>query len=797
MTAAFESLVVLPFALSASAVIAAGTLILWREHPSRVGWLHFFLSSAIGGWQLAAIPELLAGTAQAGEGWARLSASFAVLIPALQFHFAFAITSQPRRYRWALVAAWAVACLFGVCLAFGLPFRELVQYRWGMYPLWAPAGWAFMAYTVIVIGACLLMYWRQYRGNPEGSFASRRGMLLLIALSAGGFGAWDFLPALGVDVFPAGGLAVAAGNLVNAYTTWRYRLVEITPAYAADLVMDSMSEGVLLIDRDGVVRLINPAACEILGLPREELLSGLPPATLSGPVLGWHRLASFPEHDSTYSEREYVAPGGSRRALDVRVTLLRQGRRAPHTAIIALRDVTAAVQAQQQIHRLAYYDSLTLLPNRMLLKERFGEAIARARRAGSMAAVLFMDLDHFKQVNDTLGHDAGDLLLKGVADRVSACVRETDWLVRAAEPAGTNTLARVGGDEFVLLLSPVERPEHAARVANRILEALRRPFQLMHGAQAVTGASIGLAIYPADGEDADTLMKRANLAMYEAKENGRNSLRFFDEAMNAAMMASTDLEKRMQRGLAHNEFALYYQALVQPRTGHVDGVEAQIWVRHPERGMLPAADFISSVEDPALLAPLSEWAIRAVCDQLAGWRARGLPALSVALALPPVAAEKRDVAKMVQEALAQSSIDGASLILSLRAPTGWRESARTRNAIDALRGLGVRLVADDFGGVQAPLTSLVRSPFSLVRLPAAFLASLGRGPDGGPGMRAMIQLAHTLELGVLVTGVEDAAQAAKLREAGCDLMQGPAFGIPVPADEVAALFASSAQRAAG
>ena len=796
MTDPFGSLVVLPFALAATLVFAAGSLILWREHPSRVGWLHFFLSGSIGAWQLATIPELLVTTPEAGEVWARVTTLFALFIPPLQFHFAFVITSQPRHFRWALAAVWTAACVLAVCLAFGLIYRDVGQYRWGMYPLYAPAGWAFIAYTALAIGASMRMYWRQYRANPAGSLAARRGLMLLVALSVGALGAWDFLPTLGVDVFPLGGLAVAAGNLLNASTTWRYRLIEVTPASAADLVMESMSDGVLMIDRDGVVRLVNPAASEILGLPREELLNRLPPMTLCGPVMGWERLPHFPDRDGIYPECEYLAPDGSRRALDVHVTLMREKRRPPQIAVIALRDVTTAVAARQQIHQLAYYDSLTHLPNRALLKERFAEAIARARRAGTMAAVLFMDLDRFKQVNDSLGHDAGDLLLKGVAERVSACVRQTDWLVRNAGYDGSNTLARLGGDEFVLLLSPLERPEHAARVGNRILEVLRTPFQLKPDAQVITGASIGLAIYPVDGEDADTLMKRADLAMYQAKESGRNALRFFNDEMNTAMLATTDLEQRMRRGLAHSEFALYYQPLVQPRSGHIDGVDAQIWVRHAQHGMVPAADFISSVEDPALLAPLSEWAIRAACDQLASWRAHGLPALSLALALPPGAADKHDVAKVVQEALAQSNIHGASLILSLRAPLSRRASLRTRNAVEVLRALGVRLVAEDFGGVQAPLTSLVRSPFSLVRLPAGLLASFGRGPDGGPGMGALIQLAHTLELSVLVTGVDDAAQAAKLRDAGCDLMQGAAFGQPMPAHEVVKLLSKSAQRAA-
>ena len=507
----------LPFALAAVTVFAVGIAILLRERFSRVGWLHFFLSFSIGGWQLFTVLEVMSTTAMVAAGWTRVTTLFALFILPLQYHFCCVVTGRLRAHRRAVAGAWVATALLVAGLWAGLFHAGLVHHSWGYYPLYAPLGWTFIAFTVVVVNLCIGMYWRLYRDNRPGGVTSKRGLLLLAALLVGALGAIDFLPTLGVGIFPFGGLAVTVSNLINAYTTWKYRLVEITPAYAADQLMDSMSDGVVLIDRDGVVRLVNPAACEILGIDRAALVNRLPPAGLATEVLGWQHIPFFPSSETSLGEREYVAPDGTRRVLDANVALLREPGLDPGVAVITLRDITSAVQAQEQIERLAYYDSLTHLPNRLLLRERFDEALARARRARALAVTLFMDLDRFKQVNDTLGHDAGDMLLKGVAERISACVRETDWVLRNADETGGSTLARLGGDEFVLLLAPMERPEDAAKVAARILEALSRPFTLKRGAEVISGASIGISVYPHDGDDAETLMKKADLAMYQAK----------------------------------------------------------------------------------------------------------------------------------------------------------------------------------------------------------------------------------------------------------------------------------------
>jgi diguanylate cyclase (GGDEF)-like protein/PAS domain S-box-containing protein len=793
MTGSAPMAFALPFVFAGLTVLAVGTSILLRERFSRVGWLHFLLSSTIGAWQLTTALEFVSADLEAATVWARLTTLFVLPIPALQYHFASVITGQWRRQQRGIAGAYLASTLLLAVHLAGQMQAGMLTYSWGYYPVYAGAGWVFAFFTVAVVVLCLRMYWQQYRGNRPGSFASRRGLLLFSGLSVASIGAIDFLPALGLGIFPLGGLAVMVGNIVNAYTTWRYRLVEITPTYAADQLMDSMSDGVVLIDRDGIVRLVNPAASEILGIDRTLLLNRLPPSQLAQDVLGWQHQPFFPSADAALGEREYVAADGSRRTLDTSVTLMREPGLEPAVAVITLRDITAAVQAQEQIERLAYYDPLTHLPNRVLLKQRLTEGMARARRARGLAAILFLDLDRFKEVNDTLGHDAGDMLLKGVAERISACIRETDVLLRSPELGGGTTLARLGGDEFVLVLSPLERPEDAAKVAARVLESLTRPFSLKHGAAVTTTASIGISVFPSDGEESDVLMKNADVAMYQAKENGRNAYHFHDESMNAAALARTDLENGLRRGLARNEFLLHYQPQIAARSGDIAGLDAQLFWRHPQHGMLPAAEFVAASEDATVVTPMSEWLVRSACLQLRAWNAMGLPSLYMSLTLPPGAAERGDLSRLVREASAQAGVDPGLLMLGFGSIPGTRVSLRTLDAMRALQDMGARLILDDLGNGPASFSSLGQYPLSMVRLEASFLRGLARDADLAAVTRAMIHMVHALNLGVVVTGVESAAHASLLRETGCDLAQGPAFGMPVAAEDVPALLSNVRQ----
>jgi len=296
--------------------------------------------------------------------------------------------------------------------------------------------------------------------------------------------------------------------------------------------------------------------------------------------------------------------------------------------------------------------------------------------------------------------------------------------------------------------------------------------------------------------DMETLMKRADLAMYQAKESGRNTYRFHDETMNASAMARTDLENGLRYGLARNEFLLCYQPQLAPRGGDIAGLDAQLYWRHPQHGLLPAAEFVAASEDASVVVPLSEWLMRSVCMQLRAWHASGLPPLYLSVTLPPGAAERGDLPRIVRESTAQAGVDPALLIISLRAPPGGRATARTIDAMQALQDMGARLLLEDLGSGPAAFANLGQYPLSMVRFESGFFRSLARDGDLAAIARAVVSMVHSLNLGVIITDVENSAQVAFVREVGCDLAQGPAYGPPVAAEDVPALLTSLGQRLA-
>jgi len=770
--------------LSAAVVAVASLAIGLRERFSRVSLIYMLEGIAILGWQIPMAIGWLRGDEAMQIAWITVGTLSALFIAPLNLSFGALITGYWTRWRGVLGAVWGVTALLTVLHLDGKLFVGVNDYAWGVYPAYGVIGATFIGLTVCTIGVNLYLYYRQFRDNRRTSIAARRALLLGTSLVGGTFAACDFLPTFGVDVLPIGGLGLMSGFLVNAYTTWRYRLVEITPAYAAHQLMNSMSDGVLMVDRDGVVRLANLSAAQILGIEHAQLQNRLPPEGLAREVLGWERVPYFPVAEFATSAREYVAPNGERKILDAEVALMNEPGHGPDVALITLRDVTGAMLAQEQIERLAYFDPLTHLPNRRQLHERFQEAIATADRSRALAAVLFLDLDRFKRINDTLGHDVGDLLLKAVAERISACVRENDWVTRSGQ--GESVLARLGGDEFVLLLTPLDKPDGAARVATRIRDALSRPFVLKRGGEVNTGASIGISIYPTDGPDEATLMKKADLAMYRAKEAGRNMFQFHDDDINQSVVARSTIESGLRQGLARNQLLLHYQPLVACASGAVAGVDAQLYWQHPKRGLLPASAFIAGTEDLSVVLPLTQWLVHCACIQIRAWAAMGLPALYLMLTVHPAAAERGDLAALVAEAIGQAGIDGNLLMLGLSREQGVRDPARMRETLSRLHGLGVRIVLDELSAGAERASAQRDFAGGMVRLPHAALE-----PDAGPAEaprvgRALCAFAHALDLGVVVHGVDTAEQMALARAAGCDLAQGAAFGAAVAAEDVPA-----------
>lgn len=777
----------LPAYAAALLAVACGVAVIARERFSKTGWLHFLLASGVAAWQLCVAQLLGASSIAEAEYWGRAMAAMAILVPAIQFHFSYSLVRSRGERFDAVTLVWVMAALLEVTLVATDAFVSRLQtYPWGAFPRYGIAGAVFVVGTAASVVGTGLLYVDVIRRNPVGGIAWWRARLLLASLAFGATGAVDFLPAFGVDLFPFGGTLVALALVLNIYTTIRFRLVEITPALAAQQMMNTMTDGVLLLDRDGMVRLVNPAACDTLGYASAQLLHGLPPRPLAVLLFGEesHAMPRFPDKALTRVERIYYPPTGGERTLLLSVSHVAPEPGEPLAAIVTLHDETEARKAREQIHRLAYYDALTGLPNRLLLKERFQQAIAWAERAGGQAAVLFLDLDRFKQVNDTLGHDAGDRLLQIVTDRISTCVRDSDVVLRGAGRSDVSTLARLGGDEFVLLLAPVERGEDAAKVAMRIHQALAEPVQLGSGDEVVTGASIGIALYPGDGRDADTLMKRADLAMYHAKETGRSNAKFYDEALNVATVQRMGMETSLRRALTGHEFLIQYQPVVGSDDGVPVALDTQLFWRHPEHGLLPEREFAEVAQDAGLALNLGEWVIRTACQQMRSWTSGGMKPLPLMVTASPALIERGMLVDLMREVLQQSGLDPRQLWICVRYLRSRTGSGPMTETLRALGTLGVRVVLDEFDSGQMAVTDLIAQPVRMARLSGTWLDNVSSLGTAAVAARALVGLAKGLEMEVIASGVETPAAAALLRSLGCQYQLGPAHVAAVEAEEV-------------
>jgi diguanylate cyclase (GGDEF)-like protein/PAS domain S-box-containing protein len=440
-------------------------------------------------------------------------------------------------------------------------------------------------------------------------------------------------------------------------------------------------------------------------------------------------------------------------------------------------DITERKRAEDQIKNLAYHDALTGLPNRLLFTDRLSLAVSQAARHSQHLAVLFLDMDRFKVINDSLGHSLGDRLLQAVAERLLACVREAD------------TVARLGGDEFTLLLPGVAHPADVARVAEKILEALKQPFKL-EGRELYCTASMGISLFPEDGADAETLVKNADTAMYRAKEQGRDNYQLYTPAMNASAIERLQLESELRRALSKNELEIHYQPVLDLATGRVYGLEALLRWRHPEKGLLGPSDFISLAEVTGLAVPMSSWILRTACAQARAWHATH-PRLIVAVNLSARQFQQPDLVDTVKSALEDTGLPARSLDLEITETNAMQNAEATVATLRELKALGVRVSIDDFGIGYSSLSYLKRLPIDTLKIDQSFVRDITTDPDDAAIATAVIALAHTLKLRVVAEGVETEEQLAFLTARSCDRMQGYLFSHPLPADECTAFLAKS------
>jgi diguanylate cyclase (GGDEF)-like protein/PAS domain S-box-containing protein len=444
-------------------------------------------------------------------------------------------------------------------------------------------------------------------------------------------------------------------------------------------------------------------------------------------------------------------------------------------AVIVFRDVSAARATALQIAHSAQHDFLTGLPNRMLLNDRIDQAIILARRSKLQVAVLFLDLDGFKHINDSLGHPIGDKLLKSIGLRLVKCVRSTD------------TVSRQGGDEFVVLLSAVNRPNSAAVTAAKILDAIAKPHSIDQHELHVT-ASIGVSAYPDDGLNAETLIKNADTAMYQMKENGRQGFRFFTAAMNARAVERQSIEESLRRALLRDEFTLHYQPLICLKSGAIVGAEALIRWTHPSRGALAPAQFIPIAEDCGLIVPIGRWVLREACRQARAWIASGYPAIRMAV---NVSAMELSEARFLQGVLAivrETGMEPGQLELELTESVLMKRVDSTVAILRTLRDRGVRVAIDDFGTGYSSLSYLRRFPIDTLKVDQSFVRQTGTGGGDAAIVTAVISMARSLKLRVIAEGVETKSELDFLQAHHCDDAQGFYFSKPVPASEFAGLL---------
>jgi len=445
--------------------------------------------------------------------------------------------------------------------------------------------------------------------------------------------------------------------------------------------------------------------------------------------------------------------------------------------LVIVRDITEQRKANATVYRLAFYDTLTGLPNRQSFMSRLSEAVRDAKADDSRFSVLYLDLDNFKRINDSLGHTIGDELLKTVSARIEQCVRADDFVARYGKTKPALHLARLGGDEFTILLRDLSDAVDIDQIADRIIKAVSEPI-IQDDREFVITPSIGIVNYPEDGTNIDTLMANADMAMYHAKESGKNAVRSFSGTMSIRSLEYMDLEHALRRAINGDELDLHYQPKLDLRSGTISGVEALVRWHHPERGSISPAKFVPIAEQAGLILELSQWVLDRVCRQLAAWDGSALAEIPIAMNLSGKQFSHSDVHRVVMRAIREHGIEPWKLELELTESELMRDADGTIATLQRLKDAGVSIDVDDFGTGYSSLSYLKKFPIDALKIDRSFVTELDAADDDQSICGAIIALAHSLGLKVIAEGVETARHRDLLRELGCDEMQGFYFARP-------------------
>ncbi|MBC7951392.1 MAG: EAL domain-containing protein [Rhodospirillaceae bacterium] len=547
----------------------------------------------------------------------------------------------------------------------------------------------------------------------------------------------------------------------------------------AATVFENSGDGLFVTDANSHIVHVNPAFTEITGFQPEEVMGKTPKVLSSGRhepdfyERMWDDLRAIGKWQGEIWDRRKSGEmfAGWQNIAVVRNSL---GEITNYVAVIS--DITSRKQMEERLSYQANHDPLTRLPNRTLFQERLSRAVARAHRNQSLVALLFIDLDRFKQVNDTLGHLAGDLLLQQVSERLTGATRQGD------------TVARLSGDEFTVILEDVQDPRDAAMVAHKILHMLADPFDL-GGPIANISSSIGVALYPADAGDPQSLIKLADAAMYRAKHLGRNCAQFHSEAVNAEAFERLALENALRVALEHDEFLVHYQPIFDFKTGKVVAVEALMRWRHPEVGMVVPAQFMALAEDTGLIVPIGNWVLKTACSQAKAWRDAGHTDLALHVNLSGRQLREPDLIATIAEALEASGLPPAALVLEVPEASVVDKGHDPAAIFSRFAALGLGMAIDEFGSGYSSFAFLRHLPAKVLKMAQGFVRNVANSTDDTEIATAIVAVARGLHMSVVAPGVETAEQLAFLSSFGCDRVQGFLLARPMPADEIDAVLA--------
>ena len=773
--------------------VVLGVRVFRLDRRARLNILFFVLNITLFVWSFSTALYISAQTEVACAAWYRISSVGSYFFIGSALHFFLFFTKQQKLLnRW-----WKYLILYFPSIFF--TFMEVAfdfysdSYVLGQY------GWVVIAQTDSIWFATSLMYIVGYIvacvilsarfGKTAGTIREKNqarvlhytaaislliGLIILVVSTV----LVSDLP----DITPISGAIWSVGIY---YAIAKYKLLLLTPSYIAENLYETIADSVILANPLGEITNINPEAQRVLGYNESELIGFSLEIIFKYDSRSENNISELLKRCPVRGAETFMfTKTNEKTPVILSISECLDQYKTTLGFVLASKDVTEYKKAEEKIQYLATHDSLTGLPNRAMFTQLLEHAILSAKRNNKMLAVLFVDLDRFKTINDTKGHDAGDQLLITIARRYQSALRAAD------------VVCRQGGDEFVILIEDVHKPNDLKRVAGHIISTTYEPVVLLGDECRVT-ASVGISIYPSDGEDAQTLMKHADIAMYCAKEEGKNDYKFYSKDLQSVSMGRLAIERNLRLALERHELSLHYQAKVNFKTGAITGVEALLRWQSPELGNITPTQFIPIAEETGLIVPIGKWVLRTACAQNAAWQKQGLPAVRMAVNLSLRQLLDSNLPRDIEQALKDSGMDAEYLELEVTESMIMNDPRKMITILQQIKNMGVRLAIDDFGTGYSSLAQLKQFPVDTLKIDRSFIRNITEDSDDKAIAHAIISMGESLGLTVVAEGVETIEQLNYLKDQSCDEMQGFYFSKPVVADQFAELLKTKADGGTG